>query len=173
MKVKFCNRNKVKADSPSVHPPNFNASPLPFLPLPFQWKNSSRHYGWQLSKTPLAAGKVKVLENLLPQPVENLLPQNADSIINYLRPQPATDNGVRDGRSNWLVAPPTLYRQGSTPWTPRIAQFNAGCKSQDLLHWLRCERATFGTLGQRTACAATQGIKLPQWGNWAPWAGAQ
>ena len=29
------------------------------------------------------------------------------------RPQPATDNGARDGRSNWLVAPPT--RLGSTP----------------------------------------------------------
>ena len=55
-------------------------------------------------------------------PVENLLPQNVGSIINYLQqftevahwgapsctqPQPATDNGVRDGRSNWLVALPT------------------------------------------------------------------
>ena len=26
------------------------------------------------------------------------------------QPQPATDNGVRDGRSNWLIAPPTLHR---------------------------------------------------------------
>ena len=26
------------------------------------------------------------------------------------QPQPAMDNGVRDGRSNWLVAPPTLHR---------------------------------------------------------------
>ena len=64
-------------------------------------------------------------------PVENLLPQNVGSIINYLQyteaaqwvtpscsqPQPATDNGVRDGKSNWLVAPPTLM--GSTPWAPR------------------------------------------------------
>ena len=48
-------------------------------------------------------------------PVENLLPQNVESIINYFqqstevakwgtpsgsRPQPATVNGVRDGRSN-------------------------------------------------------------------------
>ena len=48
-------------------------------------------------------------------PVENLLPQNVGSIINYLqesvevaqwgtpscsRPQPATDNGVRDDGSN-------------------------------------------------------------------------
>ena len=46
--------------------------------------------------------------------MENLLPQNVGSIINYLQyteaaqwgtpgckqPQPATDNGVRDGRSN-------------------------------------------------------------------------
>ena len=30
---------------------------------------------------------------------------------------PATDNIVRDGRSNWLVALPTLM--GSTPWAPR------------------------------------------------------
>ena len=64
-------------------------------------------------------------------PVENLLPQNVRSIINYLQyteaaqwgtpsfsqPQPATDNGVRDGRSNWLFAPPTVM--GSTPWAPR------------------------------------------------------
>ena len=26
------------------------------------------------------------------------------------QPQPATDNGVRDGRSNWLLAPPTIHR---------------------------------------------------------------
>ena len=26
------------------------------------------------------------------------------------QPQPATDNGIRDGRSNWLVAPPALHR---------------------------------------------------------------
>ena len=34
------------------------------------------------------------------------------------RPQPATDNGARDGGSNWLVAPPTLMC--SAPWAPRI-----------------------------------------------------
>ena len=33
------------------------------------------------------------------------------------QPQPATDNDVRYGRSNWLVAPPTLM--GSTSWAPR------------------------------------------------------
>ena len=59
--------------------------------------------------------------------------------------------------------------QGSTPWSPRIAQFNAGCKSQDLLHWLRCERATFGTPGQRTACAATQGIRKSPTNNNLPY----
>ena len=57
--------------------------------------------------------------------MESLLQQNAGSIINYLQlftevaqwgapscsgPQPATDNGVRDGRSNSLVASPTLHR---------------------------------------------------------------
>ena len=34
------------------------------------------------------------------------------------RPQPATENGVRDGRSNLLVALPTFM--GSMPWAPRI-----------------------------------------------------
>ena len=57
------------------------------------------------------------------------------------QPQPATDNGVRDGRSNWLVAQPHPT-QGSTPWAPRIAHCNAGCKSTDLLHWVSRERAT-------------------------------
>ena len=65
----------------------------------------------------------KKLSMAISLPVENLLPQNVGLIINYLqyytevaqwgipscsRPQPVTDNGVRDGRSNWLVAlPPT------------------------------------------------------------------
>ena len=64
--------------------------------------------------------------------VESLLQQNVGSIINSFqqstevaqwgtpscsRPQPATDNGARDGRSNLLVVPPTLM--GSTPWAPR------------------------------------------------------
>ena len=61
-------------------------------------------------------------------PLKNLLPQNVGSIINNLqqytevakwgnhscsRPQPATDTGVRDDRSNRLVTPPALM--GSTP----------------------------------------------------------
>ena len=36
----------------------------------------------------------------------------------------ATDNGVRDGKSNWLAAPYTLM--GSTPWAPRIARCKRG-----------------------------------------------
>ena len=59
--------------------------------------------------------KVKVKSSMARSlPVGNLLPQNVGSIINYLQyteaaqwgtlscsqPQPATDNGVRDGRSN-------------------------------------------------------------------------
>ena len=40
------------------------------------------------------------------------------------RPQPATYDGVRDGRSNWLVEPPTLM--ASTPWAPRIARCKRG-----------------------------------------------
>ena len=57
------------------------------------------------------------------------------------QPQLATDNGVRNGTSNWLVAHPHPT-QGSTPWAPFIAHCNAGCKSQDLLHWVSRERAT-------------------------------
>ena len=73
---------------------------------------------------------------------------------------PATDNGVRDGRSNWLVAPPTL--QTAVP--PELHVLHSAmraAKSQDSLHWESRERATFGVPGQRTACAATQGIKGP------------
>ena len=47
---------------------------------------------------------------------------------------------------------------GSTPWAPRIVHCNAGCKSQDLPHWVSRERATFEMPDQRTACAATQGM---------------
>ena len=43
--------------------------------------------------------------------------------------------------------------QGSTPWAPRIAECNGGCKSQDLLHLVSRERGTFGMPDQRTACA--------------------
>ena len=53
-------------------------------------------------------------------PVENRLPHNVGSVINNLqqstevaqwgtpsccRPQPATDNGVKDSRSNRLITP--------------------------------------------------------------------
>ena len=37
------------------------------------------------------------------------------------RPQPAMDDGTRDGRSNWLAATPHR-KQGSTPWAPRIVR---------------------------------------------------
>ena len=73
-------------------------------------------------------------------------------------PQLATDNGVRDGRSNWLVAPPPYTRQYHMSSTYCTLQCGLGCKSQDLLHWVSRERATFGMPDQRTACAATQGI---------------
>ena len=76
------------------------------------------------------------------------------------QPQPAMDNGVKDGRSNWLVTPYT----GQYPWSSTYCtlQCGLGCKSQDLLHWVSRERATFGMPDQRTACAATQGINKEQ-----------
>ena len=70
--------------------------------------------------------KVKKFSMARSLPVENILTQNVVSIINYLhavmllkqpngatpscsQPQPATDNGVRYGRSNGLVAPPPSW----------------------------------------------------------------
>ena len=73
------------------------------------------------------------------------------------RPQLATDNGARDGRSNWLVAPPTLM--SSAPELHVLQGVNAACKSQDLLRQPGLERASTGMPDQRTTCAATQGKK--------------
>ena len=58
---------------------------------------------------------------------------------------------------DWLHTPPYTgqYPLCSTYCT---LQCGLGCKSQDLLHWVRRDRATFGIPDQRTACAATQGI---------------
>ena len=39
-------------------------------------------------------------------------------------------------------------------------QCGLGCKSQDLLHWVSRDHAIFGMPDQRTASAATQGIKV-------------
>ena len=72
------------------------------------------------------------------------------------RPQLATDNGVRDGRSNWLVAPPTL--RAVPPEFHLLHGVNAAYKSQDLLHQPGLERASMGMPDQHTTCAATQGI---------------
>ena len=71
-------------------------------------------------------------------------------------PQPATDNGVRDGRSNWLVAPPPSW--AAPPELYVLHGVNAAYKSQDLLHQPGLERASTGMPDQRTTCAATQGI---------------
>ena len=47
------------------------------------------------------------------------------------RPQPATDIGFRDGRSNWLISPPTFM--GSTPWAPHIARCKPGLQISRLV----------------------------------------
>ena len=110
-------------------------------------------------------------------PVENLLPQNVGSIINYLQlfteaaqwgapscsqPQPATDNGVRDGRSNWLVAPPTLHRAVPPELHVLHTAMRAGLQITRLtaLSALRTCDLRNTRPNQRTACAATQGIKF-------------
>ena len=67
--------------------------------------------------------------------------------------------GDLNGHHQELSGSTTTNRHGVAAFDFNcIAQFNAGCKSQDLLHWLRCQHATFGTPGQRTSCAATRGI---------------
>ena len=67
----------------------------------------------------------------------------------YSQPQPATDNGVRDGRSNWLTV--TIIPMGSTPWAPR-AQY----KSVQPLPGI--DHANFSMRGNHLVYAATQGI---------------
>ena len=52
-------------------------------------------------------------------------------------PQPATDNGARDGRSNWLAVTP-FHSQGSTPWAPRIVR----CKCGPEITWLAAANGT-------------------------------
>ena len=44
------------------------------------------------------------------------------------KPQPATDNGVRDRTSNWLAVTPTLYRSALAE--RHLHGANAGHKSQ-------------------------------------------
>ena len=57
---------------------------------------------------------------------------------------------------DWLHPPP-YTRQYPLSSTYCTLQCGLGCKSQDLLLWVRRDRATFGIPDQRTACAATQG----------------
>ena len=74
------------------------------------------------------------------------------------RPQPATDNGIRDGRSNWQAV--TSYpTQGSTSWAPRIALFKCGLQiaSPTCCSNRGTNTRPLGMAGKHTACAATQG----------------
>ena len=79
------------------------------------------------------------------------------------RPQSATDNGVRDGRSNWLVAPPPSW--AVPPELHVLHGVNAAYKSQDLLHRPGLERASTSMPDQLTTCAATQGINIATQGR--------
>ena len=62
---------------------------------------------------------------------------------------PWTDNGVRDCRFNWLVAPLTLM--GSTPWAPCARNL---CSS-DTAGIRSCNLATFSMQGNHLAYVAT------------------
>ena len=60
---------------------------------------------------------------------------------------------------DWSHPPPYTgqYPLSSTYCT---LQWGLGCKRQDVLHSVSRDRATFGMPDQRTACAATQGIRV-------------
>ena len=75
------------------------------------------------------------------------------------QPQPAKDNGVRDGRSNRLVAPPTLYT-GQYPLSSMYCTLQCGLQITRLAALSQPRTCDFRMPDQRTAGAATQGIKL-------------
>ena len=60
----------------------------------------------------------------------------------FTRPQPATDNVVRDRRSNLLAAPPPAW--AVPPELHVLHGVYAAYKSQDLLHQLELEHASTG-----------------------------
>ena len=118
--------------------------------------------GWPLVPDTSCVVKSSMARSL---PVENLLPQNVGSIINYLQqcteaahwgtpsccqPQPATDNGVRDGRSNWLVAPPPSWAVPPELFMHSINQCTIS-GNRTCNHSMQ---------GNHLAYAATQGIML-------------
>ena len=72
------------------------------------------------------------------------------------RPQPATDNVVGDGWSNFQVATLTLI--GSTPWAPRIARCERCLQIARLVESTRARTDVHGMADQRTTCAATQSV---------------
>ena len=72
------------------------------------------------------------------------------------RPQAATDNGARDGRSNWLVTPPTLM--DSTPWAPRALYKSVQLSHSQDSFLQPCNPATFSMRGNHLAYEATQGL---------------
>ena len=65
------------------------------------------------------------------------------------RPQSATDNGVRDGRSNWLVTLPTLM--DSTPWAPRALYKSVQLSHSQDSFLQPCNLATFSMRGNHLA----------------------
>ena len=65
--------------------------------------------------------------------------------------QPATDNGVRDGRSNCLSHPPPSFTV--LPELHVLHGVKAANKSQDLVHQPELEHASTGMPDQSTTCA--------------------
>ena len=71
----------------------------------------------------------------------------------YIRPQPETDNGVREGRSNWLAVTPRVLFTGQYP-------LSATCKCALQIKSVESgiDPGTIETLDHHTAYAASKGI---------------
>ena len=70
------------------------------------------------------------------------------------QPQPATDNGIRDGRSNWLVAPPPYT--GQYPLSSTYCTLQCGMQITRLAALSQPRTCDFRMPDQRLASAATQ-----------------
>ena len=72
------------------------------------------------------------------------------------QPQAATNNGVRDGRSNWLVAPPPYT--GQYPLSSTYFTLQCGLQITRLAALSQPRTCDFRMPDQRSAGAATQGF---------------
>ena len=77
------------------------------------------------------------------------------AVPSFNRLQSATDNGVRDGWSNWLTVTPTLYRV--VP--PKRHLYGANERYKSRVQSTRFAPVAFRILGHHIAHADTEGIR--------------